>query len=441
MWTRGLLLDPQHLQAQDRYVESQLAFRARAVRPHAWGFSHVAIDDAALALGMLAVHDVAGLLPDGLAFDTRATDVRPAPRPLAALLPRDAERALVHLAVPAYRHDARNVAPPGERTTERFLLEWRDRADDAGSAAARPIPLATAHLQLVAAHEPRDGLAAMPLVALLRTADGRIVRDGDVEPPLLGIGASATLVARLAALTERLASVASLLAARRRERQRDVADVSALELGAFWTLYTINSHLPVLQHQQRTGGTPAAELCTTLGTLAMALGTVAEGIEPRAWPAYDHAAPALAIAARLAAIDTALDQLVPHRGATIALRERSPGIWIGTLPDDFAGETDELYLAVSTAGTGVALAQRVPQLCKVAAADQADALVRHALPGAPLRHVMHPPQGVPLRVACEYFVVTRDTAAWTRLARAREVAVYVPHDLPGAQCTLIALAS
>jgi type VI secretion system protein ImpJ len=440
VWTRGLLLDPQHLQAQDRYVESQLAFRMRAVRSHAWGVTCAIIDDAALEGGMCGLRAAAGIMPDGLLFDTRAADALPMPRPLAALLPRDAHRALVHLAVPAWRRDARNVAPPDERTTERFLLAWADRADDANAARERPVPLATAHLQLVAEHEAREGYASIPVACLVRTPDGRIARDDTFVPPLLHLDAAPSLVGELTALVDRLAAVAVQLSAQRRERHHDVAEYSALDLSTFWTLFTINSHLPVLQHRARSGATHPAELCVTLSTLATALRTVDTDGPRDPWPPYDHVDPASALRPRMAAIEAALDALVPRRGATVPLSERSPGIWVGVLPDDWRGETDALYLAV-TADGDPALARRVPLLCKIAAADQADALVRHALPGAPLAHVLHPPDGVAVRIDCEYFAVARDNAAWTRISRTRDVAIYLPHDLSGARCTLIALGA
>jgi type VI secretion system protein ImpJ len=440
VWTRGLLLDPQHLQAQDRYIESQLAFRMRALRPHAWGVTHCVPDDAAIDAGMLALHAVAGLLPDGLAFDTRGTDPLPAPRPLAALLPRDATSVVVHLAVAMYRSGARNVSPRGDAPAGRFLLEWRDHTDETLGAQERPVPVATAHLQLVTEHESRDGLASMPLVRLVRSADGRITRDQAHAPPLLHLAAAPTLRERLASLVERLGTVTTLLASRRRERHHEVAEYSALDLGAFWTLYTLNTQLPLLRHQVATDATHPADLFGSLLTLASALETVTGEGRVRTLPVYEHAAPWMPCVEVMAAIEADLDALLPHRGATIALRERSPGIWVGALPDDWRADTDALILAVATHALSAAeLARRVPVLCKVAAADHADALVRHALPGTPLHHLLRPPAGVPLRVDCEYFAIDRDNAAWQRIARTRDVAVYLPHDLPGAHCTLIAV--
>jgi type VI secretion system protein ImpJ len=442
VWTRGLLLDPQHLQAQDRYVESQLAFRVRALRAHAWGFTHLVIDDASIETGMLALHAAAGLLPDGLAFDTRTADPLPAPRPLASLLPRDASSVIVHLGVAMYRRGARNVSPGGEATTSRYRLAWQEHADETVGAHERPVPVATAQLQLVTEHESRDGLASMPVLRLVRTDDGRIVRENAHVPPLLHLGAASALHTRLAGLVERLGTVTARLAARRRERHHEVAEYSALDLGAFWTLYTLNAQLPVLRHQLGTDSTHPAECFATLVTLASALETVMAEDRVRSLAPYDHAAPWQPFVDVMASIDASLDALLPQRGATVALHERSPGVWVGRLPDEWNASEDQLILAVNTLALSAAeLARRVPQLCKVAAADQAEALVRHALPGAPLRHLPRPPAGVPLRVDCEYFAVDRETTSWQRITRTRDVAIYVPHDLPGAHCTLIAVGN
>jgi len=55
VWSEGMLLQPQHLQQHDRYWQSQLEARVNALRPYAWGFSGLRIDEQQLALGKLSL--------------------------------------------------------------------------------------------------------------------------------------------------------------------------------------------------------------------------------------------------------------------------------------------------------------------------------------------------------------------------------------------------
>ena len=50
LWTRGVLLAPQHLQMQDRFLEDAMQFRLSALSSCRWGFQRLEIDEEALAL-------------------------------------------------------------------------------------------------------------------------------------------------------------------------------------------------------------------------------------------------------------------------------------------------------------------------------------------------------------------------------------------------------
>lgn len=65
VWFEGMYLLPQHFQQQERYLEAQLEGRCQPLRPYAWGFSRLEIDEGALALGQISIAATAGILPDG----------------------------------------------------------------------------------------------------------------------------------------------------------------------------------------------------------------------------------------------------------------------------------------------------------------------------------------------------------------------------------------
>ena len=78
IWTEGMFLQPQHFQQHDRYLEYQLRQRLAATIGYAWGYTAIAIDEAALALGKLSLNSAQGILPDGSAFSVPGNDAAPA---------------------------------------------------------------------------------------------------------------------------------------------------------------------------------------------------------------------------------------------------------------------------------------------------------------------------------------------------------------------------
>ena len=99
IWSEGMFLQPQHLQQHDRYVESLIERRTAALEGHAWGCVALAIDEAPLRLGKIALAGARGLLPDGTPFDFPAEE----DLPLALDIPADARNERVVLALPLRR--------------------------------------------------------------------------------------------------------------------------------------------------------------------------------------------------------------------------------------------------------------------------------------------------------------------------------------------------
>src|SRR6185436_21048030 len=97
LWTKGVLLQPQHLQTQDRFLENLIEFQLSTLAVYPWGFSHLEIDREALAGGAIALSAAAGILPDGLLFDLPSSDPPPSPRPLADAWGADQQSLDVYL--------------------------------------------------------------------------------------------------------------------------------------------------------------------------------------------------------------------------------------------------------------------------------------------------------------------------------------------------------
>src|SRR5262245_37905077 len=105
VWSQGMFLQPHHFQQEGRYLERQIDARARAAHPYAWGFTRVSLDQAALALGKVALAEASGVLPDGPPFAAPELDALPPPLEI----PGDMRDELVMLALPLARPGATEV--------------------------------------------------------------------------------------------------------------------------------------------------------------------------------------------------------------------------------------------------------------------------------------------------------------------------------------------
>jgi type VI secretion system protein ImpJ len=436
LWSRGQLLDPQHLQAQDRYVESLLAFHLGALRAHAFGFSELRIDEDALASGRVAVLSMRGCFTDALVFDSPGSDALP---PMLQL--PICERGVpvtISLAIPQWRDSAPNAGAETD-TTMRYRISWSSRVDENGGTAERLVPLGTRNLRLISDRELATGYDVLPVVALQSDGAGQWHRVAEFEPPQLRTGATASLRHKLTGLCDRLAARAADLSARRSQRNQSLADFSVSDVANFWLLHTINTHLPVLLHQTRDGAGHPADAFQTLATLAGALSTFAPRGIIADHIAYPHAAAGPAFAAAIARIDELAHTVVPQRAVALPMRATRPNVHATAIDDDRLLHDAVLYLAVSSGMRNAELPRRIPQLVKVADAGSMDRLIRQALPGLGLTHIPQPPDAIPIRLDFQYFRIDKGGAAWDMITMARDMAVYVPSEVETPRLELVAL--
>jgi len=109
VWSKGTFLNPQHLQAHDRYLEALLHFKLDALAFKPWGFLTYAIDRHQLAGGSIQLTEASGIFPDGLPFDFPYSDISPPPRSLKDSFAPDQNSLDVFLAIPAYQEGGVNV--------------------------------------------------------------------------------------------------------------------------------------------------------------------------------------------------------------------------------------------------------------------------------------------------------------------------------------------
>ena len=438
LWTKGVLLSPQHLQTQDRFVEDVLHFELSTLTFAPWGFQRLELDREALASGRLALTAAAGMFPDGLLFDMPLSDPLPSPKPLGELWGQDQKTLEVYLAIPEYRYGGVNVSGGGRDTGTRYRAEELRRRDENTGEAERPIQVARKNVRFLAEGESLDGNALLPLARITRGAAGVMQVDPSFIPPLVDITASETLMTIARRLVEIMAAKSSELAGGRRQRNQGLADFTVTDVASFWLLYTLNTYFPELRHIYETRRGHPAALYDAMLSLAGALTTFSSTIHPRALPTYDHDDLTRCFATLDETVRTLLETVVPANTVSIALRQTRPFVYTASLDQDRYLQATQAYLAISSSSGGrpVDVEQR-SHLLKVSSGPDLEQLIRQALPGIPLTFVPTPPAAVPVKVDHRYFLLQRSGPEWQGVLRSREIAAYVPAEFPDAHIEIV----
>jgi type VI secretion system protein ImpJ len=439
LWTKGILLSPQHLQAQDRYLEDLIAHQAGAVAFAPWGYSRLTIDREALAAGSLVVTSAQGLFPDGLPFEIPGADPQPGPRPLEEDWLPDQRSMAVYLGVPEHRIGGHNVSMAKGARNTRFLAEAVMRRDENTGLAEKPLQLARRNVRLILEGEALEGHSLLQVARVLRAESGEFQLDPQYVPPLLDVGASDRLLAIARRLVEILSAKSSELAGTRRQRNRSLADFGASDVANFWLLHTVNSHLPTLRHLYEVRrGHPEVLFRSLLG-LAGALTTFSTTVHPRDLPGYDQGDLGDCFGRLDAIVRELLETVVPSNHLTLPLRPTEPLVHAVALDEERLFAAPEMLLAVRAQLPPDEIARNAPRLLKASSADQLDRLIRQALPGVALRHAPSPPSTLPVKLDYQYFTLDRMGPDWSAVRAARNLAVYVPSDFPDPHLELVVL--
>ncbi len=439
IWTKGTLLGPQHLQTQDKFIESSLRFRVESLISNPWGFLKLQVRQEAVAAGEFALSEASGIFPDGLLFDFPASETAPPSIPLSDAFGPDQNSVDVYLAIPNYRQAGLNVSIAQQRADTRYLSDVVSVRDENSGLAERPIQVGRKNYRLLTGSDSRQECSAMCVARVFRSDAGLLQLDPKFVPPLLDFAASDYLCAVARRLVEILAAKGSMLAGVRRQKNLSLADFGTADIASFWLLYTVNSHLPEINHLSETRHGHPERLYQAMLSLAGCLTTFSSKIHARDLPPYRHDDLSGCFGTLDEIVRTLLETVVPSNFVSLPLKPVQPSIYATALAEDKYLSGTRLYLALAAGINQADLISKAPYLLKVCSANHIEHLVRQALPGAPLTHVSRLPGSVPVKLDYEYFSIDRSGVAWEAVVRARNLAVYVPGDFPSPQLELIVL--
>ena len=439
IWSKGTFLSPQHLQLQDRFLENLLQFQLDNLAFRPWGFRSLQIAKEPLGAGAFGIASASGIFADGLLFDIPASDAAPPLKQLAECFDPDQTSLDLYLAVPDYRERGLNVATSAREGGARYRAETELFRDENTGLAERPVQVARKNLRLLAEGESRDGYSTLRVARVVRTAAGLFQLDPRFVPPLLDLNASDYLVAIARRLVELLTTRSSSISGMRRQKNQTLADFTAADIANFWLLYTVNSAYPVFRHLFETRGGHPETLYAAMLELAGALTTFSTKIHPRDLPVYDHDDLGACFTELDEKLRALLETVVPTNVVALPLKLVQPSIYATAIDQDKYLNNTRMYLAAGAEAREAEIVTRVPVLVKVCSASHIEHIVRNALPGLTLTHLPSPPSAIPIKLNYQYFSLNQSGVCWEAIQRARNLAAYVPADLPNPQLELIIL--
>lgn len=458
-------LSAHHFQAQRRHHEDLVARTLDSLLPFGWGLADAALDKEALRNGTLTLLQARGILPDGTSVDLPDSDPLPAPSLLADRFSPTQDAHTVHLAIAAWRADQPNVydpvrSSPAAEQAARFAITSRVVSDETVGGDPLEVRFATRRMRLLLDHELTDGLVSLPVARVRRNREGRFVVDDDFIPPIVRIGASASLMELLrrvvAMIEEKGRSIAASIS------HAPLAGVGAAgyagnELATRWLLHTLKAAEAPLRHMLLTRLVHPERLFLEMSRLASALCTFSISVQPRDLPTYDHANPGPSflgleyrLREQLNVVVSAQAVVVPLTTSTgvrhIGLQADSGAAFVGTplhigaIPDARCYEPGaRWFLGISAPIERHELIDRTHRLVKICASKFVLALVQRAVNGLPLEHVPTPPAALAPRHELTYFELTLDGPCALSLRESKEIGVYLPDAIPSPYVEAIVL--
>lgn len=432
IWSEGMFLQPQHFQQHERYLEKLIEARARPTMPHAWGFATLEIDEAALAMGKLALSAGQGLFPDGTPFDFPATHQAPPPLDI----PPQTRNQLVLIAVPLRRRGGSEVEAGGSEGLARYAVA-NVEVPDITSNRSDAIQLGELRLCLLLENEKTDAFACLGVLRVAeRRADNQLLLDQQYIPPALSIRCNRTLAAYCDEIHGLLHQRGEELAAQLAQPGRG----GVAEIADFLLLQTVNRHEAVFAHFRNRALLHPEHLFMSLLALAGDLATF--GNERRrvpAYPEYRHDSLELAFLPLMTDLRRYLSMVLQRSAVPIALQVQAHGVRHAVIPDRNLIKSASFVLAVNAHMPADSLRTRFPSQVKFGPVERLPDLVNLALPGLKLRPMPVAPRQIPYHAGFNYFELERGGDLWQQLEHSAGLAMHIAGDFPGLELELWAI--
>ncbi|ELQ6261323.1 type VI secretion system baseplate subunit TssK [Cronobacter malonaticus] len=438
LWTRGVMVSPQHFQCQAAFAAWHAECIAQTGVMNPWGVLRAELDADALKQGRVKASHLAVRFPDGTLIDSDSADALP---PTLTLSEAQRSDVTVLLALPQLYDNGGNCLLPDEVAERpvRYRQRWHQVRNRYGDDS-REIAVMQHELTLRLDSQDNSDYLVCPVARLHRDMQGAWTQDSAFLPPLLNLKASPWLSGQLEQLLMQLRTRLARLMAMRRESNERMADFAVADVSLFWLLNALNSAEPVLGNFQRHPQVHPERLYQELVRLAGSLLTFSLEHTVSNIPVYRHGHLSDVFPSLFDLLGDLLEASLPSRVVAIDLfHDKRLRQWTARLHDPRLREEVDFYLSVRSTLPVAQLLEQFPQQCKVGSPDEVGEVINASRQGIPLRSLSHVPAAIPLRLENQYFALNMTHPAAHSMLVAGSCVLYVPGTLGEPELELYAV--
>jgi type VI secretion system protein ImpJ len=436
-WSEGMFLRPQHFQQAERHREFATHQRTLAGEGHFWGFHSLLLDDAALAIGKVAIARATGLMPDGTAFSF-PDQCNP---PNAVTIPETLKGKRILLCLPVYRPGSEEVSFDDDaRSLARYSVSDEETADQ-NSVGGEPAPIQTSHLRLrlLPEGEVPEGWMTIGVCHVTERRNDLSVAIGEnYIPPVVVAHESAVLSGFLRELSGLLHHRGEALAVRLSAPGRG----GVAEVADFLILQLVNRYEPLIAHLAQLRTLHPERLYAELLALAGDFTTFTRDTRrPSDYPVYNHDDLAGCFGPLMMDLRRSLSMVLEQNAFQIELMERAYGVRVAVIANKELIKSAAFVLAVASELPGEQIRKLFPTQVKIGPVEKIRDLVNLHLPGVTLRPLPVAPRQIPYHAGNNYFELDTASEFWSGLERSGGLAMHIAGDWPGLKLEFWAIRS
>lgn len=427
IWSEGLFLRPQHLQQNDRYIESYVQGRCSTLRNYAWGVRELAIDEGALSLGKIAINRLNAVLPDGTPINIPYDD----DPPTSIDIGEDVRNKIVYLVLPHKRTDATEVESlqNSDSLARMHPVVTETRDSNAGMTEQVEIEIGKLRIRLMLEGEGLGQYTTMGLARIIECrSDKKVVLDQEYMPPALDCRAIPRLYDFLKELVGLFHQRGDALAGRVSESGRG----GSAEIADFMLLQAVNRFEPLMAHLANSQGLHPETFYQAAVAMAGELATFSsKNRRTLQFSTYNHDDLAATFAPVMAELRRSLSMVMEQTAVALQLQKHKYGIYVATIADRGLLQTAAFILAVHASIPNEEIASRFPAQVKAGPAEMISELVNLQLPGIRLRQLPVAPRQIPYHSGFSYFELDRGSELWKKMANTGGFAFHIGAEFPG----------
>jgi type VI secretion system protein ImpJ len=436
-----MFLQPQHFQQADHFIEDTMAAKWLYQNPFFSGINDCTVDSAALTNGVFMLASCSGIFPDGTVFSIPRDDDPPQSRSFTGLFSHEQQSCDVFLALPLTIEGTASVAGSADSGAGhcRYRLQNGTFVDEVSGIQKKQIEVASYNCTVLFGGESLDNYTTLRIARLKRNPNGQIELQEDYIPPLVQVGGSQYLLGQLRSLLELLLAKSTALSQGRKEGAGGKATFSSAEDTAFRLLETVNTYTPLLNHYHFEPRIHPFELFRLLTQFAGALTAFSAEVSIKDLSRYDHDNLAGTFGGLIKVIRSVLEADIDAGCMVIPLEQVNPATYVCKLSNEKLMVAARFYLGVSAKVSEKELIIGVAQRIKMSSRDRLDLLISSAMPGLPLIHVAHPPEGLSTKPGFLYFALDQQSQFWRGMQSAGSIAMYFPNNYPELKLEMLAI--